>query len=762
MRKARAGEISMKGIYQSILNAALDAVITAGVDGRILDINPAAERTFGFKKEDVVGELLSETIVPVDLRAAHEAGMEHWRQTGEGPVLDKRIEVPAMRANGEIFPSELTVTAVNLESGATAFAAYIRDLSEVRAVEERLRLSEFSIERLGDAIFWVDREARIVRVNAAACEALGYSRDELLSMRVFDIDAVMLPEMWDEHWRDVMDRKTFSLLSRHQDKSGRVFPVELSVNYVAHGDDAINCVIARDISQRQKVSEELRRARDAAEAANAAKSEFLAKISHEIRTPLNAVLGFADLLRRSGKLAPTELAWAERINGNSHYLLDLVSDLLDLSKIESGHLEVGSEPCDLRDIVADVDSIVRPQAQEKSLDYRIETIGDVPDRVVTDGLRLRQVLLNLLGNAVKYTARGSVVLSIAWQDAGERTGRLRFDVIDTGVGIESSRIREIFEPFTQLDRKQEGLGGVGLGLNISRRLVQILGGRIEVESRVGEGSTFSVNLGVVLAEDAEVGPFELGRGERRMPSPLVEGGEAIRDRRFLVVDDSPDNRSIVRFLLEGAGALVKEAENGREAIDEIDGARARDERFDIVLMDMQMPVLDGYHATEELRAAGRDEIVIAMTAAVMDDERRRCLAVGCDAFIPKPVVPENFFREIERVLKNGGRAQAQGAAKTELSSRERHLKQLIAKYRSSLLGTAEELQKSIDAGDREGLRFHAHRLKGTGGAYGFPEVSRQSALLESALRAGHDEGAISEAAGILIRLMREIALSDER
>jgi len=384
----------------------------------------------------------------------------------------------------------------------------------------------------------------------------------------------------------------------------------------------------------------------AAEAATRAKSEFLANMSHEIRTPMTAILGFTDSLLAAGTPAAERISAGETIRRNGRHLLGMLDDILELSQIDAGKLEVERIACCPLRVVNDVSSQMRPRALEKGLRFEVEYTTAIPESIQSDPARLRQILINLLGNAVKFTEQGSVRLASSYQPQQEdRAAMFCCAVQDTGIGMTAEQIAGLFQPFCQADSSStRKYGGNGLGLTICSRLVQKLGGRIEVESQPGRGSTFRVSIatgpleGVRLIEH----PEQLAAIDLR----LSEAASAHLDEnlacRVLVAEDAPDNQRLIGLILERAGAEVLIAENGRIAHDLAIEAWQAGRPFDVILMDMQMPVLDGYEATHRLRAEGYPGRIVALTAHALTSDRQKCLQAGCDSYMSKPVKREEI------------------------------------------------------------------------------------------------------------------------
>ncbi|HQU41734.1 MAG TPA: response regulator [Pirellulales bacterium] len=386
-------------------------------------------------------------------------------------------------------------------------------------------------------------------------------------------------------------------------------------------------------------NDELRSMKERLEHASQLKSEFLANMSHEIRTPMTAILGFTDVLRERLR-GEKDLEVVETIKRNGEYLLTIINDILDLSKIEAGSLKLDLGPCSPRTIASDVASLIRPRCEAKGLWLDVGVDDAVPRMLRSDAVRLRQVLVNLLGNAVKFTDRGGVRVDVRLAPSNGDAMMLQFDVVDSGIGIAAERLQSLFQPFSQLDSSMSRrFAGTGLGLAISRRLAQLLGGDITVRSVPGQGSTFS--LAVPAGKYQMLGTPPAGKVETVAEPPATKPR---LPATVLLAEDSHDSQRLLTFILEAAGAKVTVVDNGRQAVDEAMHSGARP--YDLVLMDMHMPVLDGYDATAELRRLGYGGNIIAVTAHAMSGDRQRCLDAGCNEVLTKPFERERLLTRL--------------------------------------------------------------------------------------------------------------------
>ncbi len=429
-------------------------------------------------------------------------------------------------------------------------------------------------------------------------------------------------------------------------------------------------------SEVRRRSAALRDALGRAEEASRAKTEFLANMSHEIRTPMTAILGYSEQLLEPDLDEGERLAAVHTIRRNGEHLLEIINDILDLSKIEAGKLEIERVRFCPVQLVDDLVELMRPRAEAKGLVLEVTFGGPIPETIETDPTRIRQILLNLLGNAVKFTETGGVELNLSVEppadDNPAAEAQMHFSVRDTGIGLTETQLARLFQPFAQADASHtRRFGGTGLGLMISKRLATQLGGKLAATSRAGEGSTFVATIaigslaGVTMIEDVQ-SLIEQRRGALRrptfnagaasagptprssIPAAPATGPRLPGSMRILVAEDGPDNQRLLVAMLERAGARVSVVENGRLACDAALGALERGEPFDLILMDMQMPEMDGYQATAMLRRLGYKRPVIALTAHAMSGDRDKCLAAGCDDYATKPINRAALFETLAR------------------------------------------------------------------------------------------------------------------
>lgn len=512
---------------------------------------------------------------------------------------------------------------------------------------------------------------------------------------------------------------------------------------------------------------ELETALTRVEAASAAKTDFLANMSHEIRTPMTSIIGYSELLLSPDQTASEQLDCIQTIRRNGEHLLTIINDILDISKIESGKMTVERIKCDLIKLIADVTSIMRVRAESAGLTFEIDYLGPIPDSMITDPTRVKQILVNLIGNACKFTPEGgSIRLLIQYLQANaDRKPMIQFNVIDTGIGISEENQAKLFKAFSQADETMaRRFGGTGLGLAISKHFSEILGGGITLQSQEGAGSTFTVTIESGPADEVMFHQNARDSHNKAMhqAQPTFAQDRAAVQGHVLVAEDGLDNQRLIRQLLRHYGCEVTIVENGQLAIDAA-WDPSGNPAFDLILMDMQMPVLDGYSAVKQLREKGYEGPVVALTAHAMSSDRQRCLDTGCDDYTTKPINREHLLELLLRYLSEARPTDvnAPPALASESPSPisieadkssdaisesvqvlystfkdDPIMSDLIDDYLSALSSQIEEIQRVISDTDYERLKVISHQVKGAAGGYGYPTISTEAAKLESLSKQG--------------------------
>ncbi|MEG3902959.1 PAS domain S-box protein [Microcoleus sp. B4-C5] len=630
--------------FAGILEIASDAIISINTNQQITLFNKGAEKIFGYVAEEILGKPLA-MLMPSRLADAHHHHVRHYAHNGgSARQMAERGAIFGRRKDGTEFPAEASISKIEI-NGEIIFTTFLRDITARQQAEEALRYQKEMFQAIVDnipvMIALFNAQGQMELLNPEFENILGWSLEDWQQK---DILAECYPDPVDRQsvgdfmlsatgkWQDM---KTLTATGQQLETSWA--NVRLSSGHFLG--------IGQDISDRKRKELALQHAMEAAEAANLAKSTFLANMSHELRTPLNVILGFAQVMTHDPSLTPNQKEDLQTIRRSGDHLLSLINDVLDLSKIESGHCTVEESGLDLIALLHSLRNMLAQRASSKGLDLCFEIAPEVPQFMLVDAQKLRQVLLNLLSNAIKFTDRGSITLQVSIEADG--TGALtttrqilQFVVADTGVGIAPIELSTIFDAFVQAQAGRRSIGGTGLGLTISRKLLELMGGKISVSSTLGQGSTFTFTLPVSPISGVNVTPEE----NNRLVIGLAPGQP---DHRILVVDDQAENRLLMVRLLTQLGLEVKEATNGQQAVQ-----IWQQWQPDLTWMDIRMPVLDGYEATKQIRAMedGQNSIIIALTAQASQSDRTLALAAGCNDYISKPFREQTLFLKMAQYL----------------------------------------------------------------------------------------------------------------
>ncbi len=673
-------------------------VVVTDPDGIITAINERVCGLTGYSRDELIGQnhrILNSGVHP---RSFFE---QMYATLLAGRVW--RGEICNRAKNGSLYWVDTTITPF-LEPGGkvSKFIAIRHDITARKAAAEKLRLSEERLELAvtGSNIGLWDRNLLTDEVYYSPHfrSMLGYASESDFPPRHDSFTSSLHHrdrEAYDQALRAHLDSGApFALEFRLRaasgvyrwmrgtgralrDEDGRPVRMAGSISDITERKAAeanlelftSDLFEVRGTMERQAIElavkgEELTRAMEAAEAASRAKSEFLANMSHEIRTPMTAILGYSDLLLDPLQSAEDREDCVHTIHRNGEHLLTIINDILDLSKIEAGMMTVERIACDPWQVASDTAELLAARAKGKGLTLAIESVGAIPERINSDPTRLRQILLNLVGNALKFTETGGVriLLSMA-TPTDDPDPRLALEVADTGIGMTDEQVSRLFKPFSQADHSTtRKYGGTGLGLTISRRLAAILGGDLTLSSEPGRGSAFRVSIATGALEGVTM-TSEM-RSDRREhthsadPRPPSPAAAPLQDARVLLAEDGPDNQRLITFHLRKAGAEVRIADNGALAVEIAQTAEAAGQPFDLILMDMQMPVMDGYTAASTLKAAHYPRPIIGLTAHAMAGDREKCLSAGCDDYLTKPINKELLINTCARFLHTNHRSAA--------------------------------------------------------------------------------------------------------
>lgn len=687
--------------WTQAMDAFEDAIYLLDPERRLVRANRSFYGFIGSTPEQAVGRHIAELIHPEG--EEQPCPVCRAQEAKQDTLITMEADHPD---NPTGRPTEVRVKVLRRAAGeVTGILMGLHDLTHARRQEaalreahERLQLTQFGIDHMRDAAYLIDKEARFRYVNDEACQRHGLERSELLGMGLGEIDPNYPVERWPDHFAQVQAQNSMIFETLHRRGDGSLFPVEISSIYLSFAGEEFIFSFARDITERKAIEQELHKyrqhleelvevrtreleqAKDAAETANRAKSVFLANMSHELRTPMNAILGFAQLMERDTRLDEDLHHDLRTINRSGQHLLALINDVLEISRIEAGRLSLQEDDFDLYDTLRAIEEMIRVRAESKGLAFVVERRRTLPHFVRGDAPRLRQVLLNLLGNAVKFTQSGEVRLEVAEVDEA----RIRFIASDTGPGIGPQDQAKIFSAFYQTAYASARGEGTGLGLTISREYVRLMGGELALESTEGQGSRFSFAIPL---------PRVLG-ADTPLPNQRVKGLSPGQPQfRVLVVEDQPDNSELLGQLMQLVGFEVRMANDGREAV------RAFQEwKPHFIWMDMRMPIMDGYEATRRIRALpdGDSVKIAALTASAFKDDETDIIEAGCDAVVAKPLQEGPLFETMRALLGVRFEVEAQEPETAlEASATPIDLSKLPQPLRADLIAAAQALDVEV-------------------------------------------------------------------
>lgn len=668
-------------IFQIIFEYAPDSIYLNDPKGDFINGNRMAEQLTGYTKEELIGKnFLTLGLLPLN-QIPKAVGLMAKSVAGKPSGPD---ELVLKRRDGTLIPLEISTFPVKV-NGKTIAMGIARDISERKLAEKALQESEEKFRNISEsaheAILTVDLDGSISYMNKAAEKTFGYSVAEAIGK---DLAGLLAPESSRAAYQEAFGR--FKKIGRGPAagkmleteavrKDGTIIPIEVSLSVITLNDENKMIGIFRDITDRKRAEEELAKhrenletlvrertkeledAKQAADAANGAKSTFLAHMSHEIRTPINAIMGFSQLMQRDDTLAPQQRLHLDVINRSGEHLLAVITDILEMSKIEAGRITLNPTTFSLLALLEELELMFRLRTDAKKLSFAMEGLGDIPRYVEGDEGKMRQILINLLGNAVKFTENGGVVLRIRTHHEEAGGLRLEAEVEDTGPGIPEDEQGDLFKPFQQTQSGRRMMSGTGLGLAICKEFVNLMGGEISVVSKVGKGSLFKFHV--------RLGEGDVGFAEKKPESHRVKRlKDGQPERRILIADDDELNCAFLSKLLGDVGFATRQVTNGKEAIEEFLAWRPH-----LILMDMRMPEMNGCEAARRIRASdgGADVKIVGVSASAFEENRREALEAGADDFLTKPFREVVLFAKIEKLLGVEYELSEKSAAEKDLA-----------------------------------------------------------------------------------------------
>jgi PAS domain S-box-containing protein len=719
-----------------------------------------------------------------------------WAFPAHGKSTDKYMFVPIFQGDKDFGQLELRYKALTnaaslltspiMRFGACLFAASLlifyvilgrtlKQLDPRGAVPKHVREA---FDQMAEGLIVMDRNSSIMMANSKFGALVGIEPDNLVGQNCSEFPWAETSELpWEQAVRSQQSVSNLTLQIEDQTSTPRTFSVSAAPVFSGKGACRGVMVTFDDITALEEHKLELIEARKIADAANEAKSNFLSRMSHEIRTPMNAIIGYADILREGVANQADQNQYLSTIHSSGEHLMTLINDILDLSKIEAGQMTLENRRFSIAPLLVQVIDTLRLQTDQKDLELKLKIEGSIPQQIDSDETRLRQVLINIIGNAVKFTKRGGVMVVARMTEDGKQ---LEFDIADTGVGIPQSALQNIFKPFSQADSSvTRNFGGTGLGLTICKELTEAMGGSISVRSQENAGTvfSFSINPGEITDQTQWLSDDNL----HSLAQDRVETNPAnlkFRNGHALIVDDGKTNRKLAGLLLKRCGLTFEEAANGQEAI-----ALIETRQFDIVLMDISMPVMDGLTAASILREKGIAIPLVALTAMASQEERTRCLEQGFDEFLPKPIRTPNLIQILQKYLplpiesKNaltspqdlpsktievdplqGNSLKLPDVVRSTLPMDE-EIKELLIDYVQRLRVRLGDIDEAWNSGNIEDLKAHAHWLAGSSGTIGLNEFVQPAKEIQNS--DGSNSGRIAQLLKHIHDLFERIDLSEE-
>lgn len=631
---------------ESVVNNITEVIFQTNIDGEWIYLNPTWEKITGFKVLDCVGTSTLDYIHPMDVATCEKKA----RQLLSGETSRGFDEIRLLTKNGSYAWCELNVRAtVSTDGIRDGLTGTFKNISERKRLELEKMKTEEKFKLLfekSSVAYLIIQEAEFIECNQACLELFDVKkRENFIGKHISDFSPQF--QVNGELSKDKATKMIVKCINEgfhkfdwiHTKENGREFPVEVALNAISLMDADILFVVLNDLSERKRVEQELIQAKEKAEDATSAKAQFLSTMSHEIRTPMNAVIGVTHLLSEDNP-REDQIHNLNILKLSADNLMALIDDILDFSKIEAGRVDLEAIDFNFRNLVTNIASGFEVKSKEKGLDFIVDVDPKIPSHLIGDPTRISQIITNLCSNAVKFTNEGSVQIIVGYKGIEKNRAKLQFQIKDTGIGIPESKQGQIFNSFSQADSNTTRIyGGTGLGLTISRKLTEIMNGKISVESLPELGTTFSVDLNLAISHKA--------MAKLDFSSEQNHDIENIKGLHVLLAEDNQMNILILKQFLKKWEITYEIAMNGQVAYEKVKAGN-----FDMVLMDLQMPIMDGYHAAINIRKLEADKFknipILAITASAFSEIRKKVLAAGMNDFVTKPINPEELFIKIEK------------------------------------------------------------------------------------------------------------------
>lgn len=726
-----------------IMNSALNAIINIDSKGKITFWNSQAEKIFGWDREEVIGKLLSETIIPRQHKSGHNDGLKHYLNTGEGPVLNKQIELPAIKKDGTEFTIEISIIPIK-QNNELFFCSFIQDISKRKKAETTLKFQEEKyrniIAHMNLGLIEVDTEETIQFANQSFAEISGYEVSELMGKKPEDIF------VFGENF-EIMQTKQglrkqgisdiYQIPIKNKRGELRWWAISGAPNFDDKGNLVGSIGIHLDITDQKQLEIDLETEKLKAEEASKAKESFLANMSHEIRTPLNAIIGF---LRELSKQELTDLQkkYIENSSIASKHLLAIINNILDISKIEAGEMSLENEDFILENSINNVITVLHPKANQKGINLTSNCNPLIANVLKGDALRIEQILFNLVGNSLKFTQKGEIGINCKLINDYPNSQDISISISDTGIGMDKEFLNSIFRKFSQEDLQvTRKFGGTGLGMAITKELVQLMKGRIEIESEKNIGTTIHIYL-----------HFKKGDIANLKKSHQETATTSLENISILLVEDNDMNRMVAQNSLQYYNCKVTEAENGVEALEIL-----KRENFDIILMDIQMPEMDGIEATKVIRREFKLKTpIIALTANAFKSEIEKCKKAGMDDYVTKPFDETNLIETIAKhTIRKGTKIPKVKKIKTNqklynlssLNNLSRGNKEFVEKMISIFIDqakiTIEKVESAIENESFIDVSQLIHKIKPSIEGLGVISILEDVRILEKIAKDSNDK-----------------------